>query len=137
MGKNIVFGAIIILLIGFIGYKFMSSKAVNVDNHSAEITNITTAGLTEKLANSDDNTVFIDVREPDEYASGHIEGFINLPLSILNEETADFPKDAEIVIICRSGNRSMQAAQKLLDYGFENPINVKGGIMDWDGELVK
>ena len=105
MGKKFVFGAIVILIIGFIGFKFMNSNAENVDNNSAEITNITTAELAEKLADSNDNTVFIDVREPDEYASGHIDGFINLPLSILNEETADYPKDAEIIIICRSGNQ--------------------------------
>lgn len=129
MGKKLVFGAILVLFIGFIGFQFMNS--------TTEIVNISTDELAEKLAKGEENTVFIDVREPDEFAAGHIEGFTNLPLSILDEKSADFPKDAEIIIICRSGNRSMQAAEKLLGYGFEKPINVEGGMIDWTGDIAK
>lgn len=129
MGKKLLFGAIIVLLIGFISFQFMKT--------TAEVANISTDELAERLAKSEENTVFIDVREPDEYEAGHIEGFTNLPLSVLDENSADFPKDADIVIICRSGNRSMQAAEKLLGFGFKNPINVEGGMIDWAGDIAK
>lgn len=127
MGKKIIVGLVILLFVGIIGFQFMNS--------SAGITNISTDELANRLASGDTNTVFIDVREPDEYAAGHVPGIKNLPLSVLSEDTADFSKDAEIIIICRSGNRSMQAAEKLQGYGFSKLVNVQGGMNDWNGEI--
>jgi rhodanese-related sulfurtransferase len=127
MGKKVVFGLIIVLFIGFIGFQFIGN---------AVISNITTDELAEKMKTVDHNIAFIDVREPDEFAAGHIEGMRNLPLSTLSEDTIDIPKDAEVVIICRSGNRSMQAAEKLQDYGYKNVVNVEGGMNDWNGKIV-
>ncbi|WP_248278313.1 rhodanese-like domain-containing protein [Bacillus sp. DNRA2] len=127
MGKKIIAGLIVLLFIGFIGMQFM--------NESTSINNITTDEMAEMMDNNDGNTVFIDVREPDEFAAGHIPGITNLPLSQLSEETADFPKDAEIVMICRSGNRSMQAAEKLQGYGFTKLVNVQGGMNAWNGDI--
>lgn len=131
MGKKIIVGLIVLLFIGFIGMQLMSEST------STSISNITTDEMAAKMENSDGNVVFIDVREPDEFAAGHVPGITNLPLSQLSEETADFPKDSEIVIICRSGNRSMQAAEKLQEYGFTNLINVQGGMNAWNGEIEK
>lgn len=127
MGKKIIAGLVVLLFIGFIGFQFM--------NQSTSVSNITTDEMAAKMESNDGNSVFIDVREPDEFAAGHVPGIINLPLSALSEETADFPKDSEIVIICRSGNRSLQAADKLQDYGFTNLVNVQGGMNDWNGEV--
>ncbi|WP_318507207.1 rhodanese-like domain-containing protein [Bacillus sp. T3] len=127
MMKKLLVGLIVLLFIGFIGFQFMDS--------SAEISNISTDELAKKLESGDNQGVYIDVREPDEYAAGHIPGIINLPLSTLSEESANFPKDSEVVIICRSGNRSMQAAEKLRDFGFTKLVNVQGGMNDWNGEI--
>ncbi|MGJ7922698.1 rhodanese-like domain-containing protein [Neobacillus sp. LXY-4] len=127
MGKKIVFGLVIILFVGFIGFQFMNS--------STEIQNISTDELANKMESPESDMVFIDVREPDEFAAGHIPGMTNLPLSTLSEETADFPKDSEVVIICRSGNRSVTAAEQLQGYGFTNLVNVVGGMNDWAGDI--
>jgi len=127
MGKKIIVGLIVLLFIGFIGFQFMDS--------SAEISNISTDELAKKLESGDNQVVYIDVREPDEYAAGHVPGIMNLPLSTLSEDSANFSKDAEVVIICRSGNRSMQAAEKLRDFGFTKLVNVQGGMNDWNGEI--
>lgn len=127
MGKKLLVGLIVLLFIGFIGFQFMDS--------SAEISNISTDELAKKLESGDNQVVYIDVREPDEYAAGHVPGIMNLPLSTLSEDSANFSKDAEIVIICRSGNRSMQAAEKLRDFGFTKLVNVQGGMNDWNGEI--
>lgn len=129
MGKKVIFGLIILLFVGFIGFQFMNS--------SSAVSNISTDELEQRIANADGNVVFIDVREPDEFAAGHVPGITNLPLSVLSEETADFPKDSEVVIICRSGNRSMQAAEKLKGFGFTNLVNVEGGMNSWTGEIEK
>lgn len=127
MGKKFFVGLIVLLFIGFIAFQFTNS--------STEISNISTDELAKKLESGDNQVVYIDVREPDEYAAGHIPGITNLPLSTLSEESANFPKDAEVVIICRSGNRSMQAAEKLKEFGFTNLVNVEGGMNAWNGEI--
>ena len=95
--------------------------------------------IPERMALSqetDDGAVYIDVRETYEFDHAHIEGFTNYPLSTLEETYKELPKDKEIIIICRSGNRSMQAAFKLQEKGYENLTNVQGAMMDWRGEVV-
>jgi rhodanese-related sulfurtransferase len=130
MGKKFALGIILVAIIGFMGYQFMMN--------STAITNITTDELAEKLKSGDERVVYIDVREPDEYASGHIEGMTNIPLGTLNEETlANVHKDAEVILFCRSGNRSMQAAEKLQGLGYNKVVNVEGGITNWNGPVVK
>jgi rhodanese-related sulfurtransferase len=101
------------------------------------IKQITTEELATLLQEKDDNMVFIDVREPYEYNEGHIAGMINMPLSTLDQTYEELSKKKEIIIICRSGNRSMKAANKLKDYGYTKLVNVQGGVSSWKGELVK
>lgn len=84
-----------------------------------------------------DGHVIVDVRRADEYAAGHIPGAILIPNeSIGTEKPEQLPdKDQIILIYCRSGNRSKQAAQKLADMGYTN-IYEFGGINTWAGEVV-
>lgn len=84
-----------------------------------------------------DGHVIVDVRRADEYAAGHILGAILIPNeSIGTEKPEQLPdKDQIILIYCRSGNRSKQAAQKLADMGYTN-IYEFGGINTWTGEVV-
>ncbi len=79
--------------------------------------------------------VVVDVRTAGEYAEGHIPGAILLPNEeIGTEPPAQLPVlDAEILIYCRSGNRSAQAATKLSDMGYTN-LSDFGGIIDWPYE---
>ena len=79
--------------------------------------------------------VVVDVRTAGEYAEGHIPGAIPLPNEeIGTEPPAQLPVlDAEILIYCRSGNRSAQAATKLSDMGYTN-LSDFGGIIDWPYE---
>lgn len=85
-----------------------------------------------------DGHVIVDVRRADEYAAGHIPGAILIPNeSIGTEKPEQLPdKDQIILIYCRSGNRSKQAAQKLADMGYTN-IYEFGGINTWNGEIEK
>ncbi len=84
----------------------------------------------------EDGHVIIDVRRQDEYDAGHIPGAILIPNeSITTERPEELPDlDQIILIYCRSGNRSKQAAQKLADLGYVN-IYEFGGIMDWTGGI--
>lgn len=94
--------------------------------------------MSEGLARmeSDENYILLDVRRADEFESGHIPGAVNLPNEeIGTEEIPSLPdKEQTIYIYCRSGNRSKQAADKLLALGYTNLIEF-GGIIDYTGEL--
>jgi rhodanese-related sulfurtransferase len=85
----------------------------------------------------DDGHVIVDVRRQDEYDAGHIPGAVLIPNeSIGTERPAALPDlDQIILIYCRSGNRSKQAAQKLAEMGYTN-IYEFGGINTWTGEIV-
>jgi|APGre2960657505_1045072.scaffolds.fasta_scaffold47318_2 rhodanese-related sulfurtransferase len=76
-------------------------------------------------------SLVIDVREPDEYASGHIPGAILVPLSTVLQNSGEFLSEDTVFVVCRSGGRSMQACELLHDNGIVNVVNVAGGTMGW------
>jgi rhodanese-related sulfurtransferase len=73
----------------------------------------------------------LDVREPWEYAEGHVPGAQLLPLSELEERVAEVPRDRAILAICHSGQRSLAAAAFLLTEGYADVSNVDGGTSAW------
>lgn len=85
----------------------------------------------------DDGHVIVDVRRQDEYDEGHIPGAILIPNeSIETDPPAELPDlDQIILVYCRSGRRSKEAAQKLADMGYSNVYEF-GGIIDWNGDIV-
>lgn len=85
----------------------------------------------------DDGHVVVDVRRLDEYTAGHIPGAILLPNEDIDvTPPAALPDPDQIILIyCRSGNRSKQAAQKLADMGYTRVYEF-GGIITWPGEVV-
>ena len=91
-----------------------------------------------ELMEADSDYILLDVRRDDEFEEGHIPGAINIPNeSIGTEEIAELPDQKQtIYVYCRSGNRSKQASQKLVDLGYTNVIEF-GGIIDYSGELEK
>ncbi len=91
-----------------------------------------------KIMMEDSSVIILDVRTPEEYKEGHIEGAILIPdYEIL--ETAEkilTDKNQTILVYCRSGNRSRKAANNLLYLGYQNVYDF-GGIIDWPFEIVK
>lgn len=78
------------------------------------------------------NAILIDVRELDEWDAGHIEGAKHIALSKLMQGLQlDLPKDAEIILHCKTGPRSLHAAQMLKAQGYENVSNMTGGYTAW------
>ncbi len=71
----------------------------------------------------------IDVREPDEVAEGTLPGAVNIPLATLPGRVDDLDKDRRVVLLCRSGGRSTQAAQYLTSLGFQDVVNLAGGML--------
>lgn len=91
----------------------------------------------KEMMAEDDGHIIVDVRRQDEFDSGHIPGAICIP----NEEIDTVPPEelrdmGQIILVyCRSGRRSKEAAQKLADMGYWNVYEF-GGIIDWTGETV-
>lgn len=81
--------------------------------------------------------IILDVRRPNEFSTGHIPNAINVPNESI--DTAEIPelpdKDQLILVYCRSGRRSKEAAEKLVALGYTNIVEF-GGILDWKGETV-
>lgn len=86
---------------------------------------------------SGDEIIILDVRTEEEYDAGHITDAILVPNeTIIDEQPELLPDlDAEILVYCRSGNRSAQAAKKLIAIGYTNVVDF-GGIIDWPYEVV-
>ncbi|MDT8862212.1 rhodanese-like domain-containing protein [Alkalihalobacillus sp. MEB130] len=118
----------ITILIGFFGYKL---------SLNAGIDEMTTEQLAILMNEQHEDVFFVDVRESHEFKEGYIDGMMNIPLSTLDDQTELIPKDQTIVIICRSGNRSLQAANALKDLGYQDLVSVKGGMLKWEGEVTK
>ena len=80
--------------------------------------------------------IILDVRRADEFAAGHIPGAINVANeSIGTDEIPELPdKNQLIMVYCRSGRRSKEAAEKLVKLGYTNIVEF-GGILDWKGEI--
>lgn len=82
---------------------------------------------------NDDQTIVVDVREPPEFAEGHIEGARNIPLGKLDERVGELEthKNKPIIVNCQSGTRSLAAGKKLTKLGFTQVYEMKGGIFAW------
>lgn len=87
----------------------------------------------KKKIESNENIVVLDVREAAEYTFNHIPGAISIPMGELDDRTNELRKDQEIFVVCRTGNRSDLAAQKLREKGFDKVFNVIPGMSEWNG----
>ena len=90
-----------------------------------------------EMMEKDDGHVILDVRRQDEYASGHIPGAICIPNESINYDMPDELPDPDqmLLVYCRSGRRSKEAAQKLADLGYTNVLEF-GGIITWTGSVT-
>lgn len=73
----------------------------------------------------------IDVREPVEFAAGHLPGSVNVPQAELASHIDDLPRDRPVVTVCKSGARSFRSAQWLAQMGFEQVASLDGGVTAW------
>lgn len=105
------------------------------------MTTFTSVSMEEglKLMASDSNFILLDVRTPEEFAAGHIPGAIQLTNETFTKQDAEkliTDKTMTIYVYCRSGRRSKQSSQKLIDFGYTNVIEI-GGILDYNGPVEK
>lgn len=91
--------------------------------------------LKESLVN--DKEVIIDVREIEEYVSGHIPRIPLLPMSQIENYINDLDQSKEYILVCRSGRRSHEVAKFFNRCGISKVKNFSGGMLTWNGDLVE
>jgi rhodanese-related sulfurtransferase len=84
------------------------------------------------LLAADPGTVVLDVREPGEYAAGHVPGALSIPLAIVPLRHLELPRTRTIHVVCETGGRSAQAVRWLQRQGYD-AVDVPGGIAAWRG----
>lgn len=92
-------------------------------------------GALHELLSEQQSVALIDVREPYEFAAGHLPGAINLPLAGLEQQWNQIPQARSVVFVCRSGARSAQACKLAQERGLLHASNLEGGLLAWAKEI--
>ncbi len=131
--KKSLFFALIIVIIGMVIF-LNKNKKIEKDN---TIKHVSMDDIVQ-IMNENTDYIILDVRTISEYNQGHIPNAICIPNETINEDIINelTNKNQMILIYCRSGRRSKEAAEKLKQLGYTNLIEF-GGIIDWKGETVK
>ncbi len=84
------------------------------------------------------DAVVVDVRDKKEFESGHIVDAINIPLSKLDQRITELEKhkDKPVVVVCKMGQHSSEACNKLLSAGYEKVVKLGGGITEWKAQSL-
>ena len=79
--------------------------------------------------------MLLDVREAQEVAAGAIEGSVHIPMNTIPNNLDKLPKDKPLVVMCHVGGRSAQVTHWLRAQGYDNAVNLDGGIVAWVAEI--
>ena len=74
----------------------------------------------------------VDVREPDDYADGHIPGAMNIPFGSLEDRLTEIPRDKQVVFVYQGGPLSRRSLEDFRNEGFVDPHNIDGGMNAWE-----
>ncbi len=90
-----------------------------------------TVSVTDAAERFDQGAFLLDVRTVEEWNQGHVDGAVLIPLDQLDGRVNEIPKDQDVLIICRSGNRSAEARNLLRSAGLKRTTSISGGINEW------
>ena len=90
--------------------------------------------LLERAAAGGPPVTVVDVREPAEFAAGHLAGAVNIPVADLPRRQGQIPRQSSIVFVCRSGVRSQSACQLAAGAGLDGLADLEGGMLAWAAE---
>lgn len=125
----IIAGLLLIVVVGVsaCGYLQQNQSApdASVADYPQEIT------VQEAAVKKEQGAFILDVREPDEWQEHHIPGSTLIPLGDLPNRLNEVPEDQEVIVVCRSGNRSRSGRDILLNAGFSTVTSMNGGLNDW------
>lgn len=118
--------AVVLVLAVVLGWLyFMQTAQPAAKGLPAEI------GLSEALAKRNSGAFILDVREPEEWREYHVPNSTLIPLGTLEARVNELPRDKELVVVCRSGNRSATGRDILKKAGFTQVTSLAGGLSQW------
>lgn len=97
------------------------------------IPEITPAEFLQRRANGD-SLILLDVREDWEMSVASVQGVVHIPMAQVQARMSELDKNTEIVVLCRSGRRSLEVARLLQSNGYRT-INLAGGILAWSRDI--
>jgi rhodanese-related sulfurtransferase len=107
------------------------SLANGAGNPNAVASLPATVSVAEAAQMRDEGAFILDVREPDEWNEAHIPGATLIPLGDLPNRLQEVPQDQEVVVVCRSGNRSATGRNILKNAGYTQVTSMDGGVAQW------
>lgn len=130
MKRLLTLGTFVLLMLSACGGAAApAAEAPAVDTANlADTVDVQTVAAVKDLA----DVIVLDVREQWEYDAGHIPGVTLIPMSEIAQRLAEIPTDQEVIVTCRSGNRSGQVSDFLRERGYDNVHNMAGGILAWE-----
>jgi len=114
-----------------VGFLFASLVSVVALAAEPALVSISQEALLERQQKGDETTYVLDVRSPEEYASGHVPGAVNIPYDQVASRIAEVPKDKDVLLYCKSGRRAGIAAGVLAGQGYTRLQHLEGDIVAW------
>lgn len=129
--KRVVIG--LIAVVSLLVFGACSDPATSTGAGQAPASGSAVDAATFKQAIALDNTVVLDVRTPAEYATGHIEGAVNIDVEAptFDQKITELDKSKHYAVYCRTGNRSQVALGRMQSAGFGSVYHLAGGITAW------
>lgn len=115
-------------IVGFLFATLVSAGALAAE---PVLVQVSQEALLERQQKGDEATYVLDVRSPEEYASGHVPGAVNIPYDQIASRIAEVPKDKDVVLYCKSGRRAGIAAEVLAGQGYTRLQHLEGDIVAW------
>lgn len=131
--KFLLFIFLSILVVIIVGCT--SNNSLDEEGLTDTVRSITVQELKSELANGiGDNTVIVDVREPNLYEKEHVSGAILIPFADFRQQYNQLDKDKKVIIVCHMGPMGEAAGQFLLTEGYKQVYNLEGGMRAWRGK---
>ncbi len=115
--------------------EFQEEETTKKEESTPEVVLISVEKVYEIITSKEDH-IILDVRTPEEFKEGHLEGAVLIPVSELEGRLSELPADKPIIVYCKSGRRSSNAANILVKNGFSEVYDM-GGIIEWQDRGYK
>ena len=89
----------------------------------------------EEMRKTGEKHTLLDIREDEEVATASIDGALHIPMNSLPQNLGQLPKNQPLVVMCHVGGRSAQVQSWLVSNGYQNALNLEGGIAAWSAEI--
>lgn len=120
-----IWGIVALFILGASAIWFLSQDTTEQTRYPREVS------VEEAVTKRDAGAFILDVRQPEEWNEFHIPDSTLIPLGELASRVEELPREQEIVVVCRSGNRSAQGRDILLAAGFTQVTSMAGGVTQW------